>query len=59
MSQFITIYGRKDFMERTLRDTSSTTTRDHQRPSMTPWKPHRDPGHMHKDYANVTINSRK
>jgi len=55
----MTIYARKDpeYMERTLRRTTSTATREHQRPSRTPWKPHRDPGHMRNDYANMIISS--
>jgi len=61
VNQLMTIYGMKDskFMERTLRNTTSTATRDHQRPSRTPWKPHRNPGCMHNYYANIIISSRK
>jgi len=61
VSQLMTIYGRKDseFMERTIRSTTFTATGDHQRPSRTPWKPQRDPGHMCNDYANMVIRSRK
>jgi len=61
VSQLTTIYGRKDseFMERTIRSTTSAASRDHQRPSRTPWKPQREPGDMCNDYVNMVISSRK
>jgi len=61
VSQLLTIDGRKDseFMRRTVTSTTATASSDHQRPSRTPWKPHRDTGHLHKDCANMIISSRK
>jgi len=61
VSQLMTIYERKDseLMERTLSSTTSTATRDHQRPSRTPWKAHRHPGRVRNEYANMIVSSRK
>jgi len=55
VSQLLAVSGRKDseLTGRTLRSTTSIPARDHQRPSRTPWKPHRDPGRMRNDYANI------